>query len=137
MGIIQAPDLKRKRPIPANMKMVLLLAFVFGIVLHQCYKKYEAKNIQFVNIQFENSTSVSTDVVFTAISNTLQEKERKIIIKVYSKQGEVIASRITTVLIKAKAKTEYRKVLQEFTRPLQPNEKLDHATVEIFNSSIF
>lgn len=136
MAIIQKPEFSGKgKKIPAGFKLILLVAVILGLWVRSCWKDYEKESILFENIRLENPTSVSVDVHFTVINNTIQDKKQAVIIKILTDQNEVIASKMTQVEITAKSKTDYLKVIDKFDRALLPNEKILKATIEIYQKS--
>ncbi len=136
MALFQKPEFSGKgKKAPVGLKLILMIAVIFGLWVRSCWKSYERDSIQFENVRVENPTQVSADVYFTVVNKTIQDKKQSVIIKVYTSKGELIASKMTIIEITAKSKTAYLKVIDRFDKPLGKDEHLEKATIEIFQKS--
>ncbi|RLD55253.1 MAG: hypothetical protein DRJ01_16895 [Bacteroidetes bacterium] len=136
MPIFERIDINKKRPIPVTIKLILLLAVIFGIYLRSCWKKNQEKQITISNIEISNITSANIDVRFNITNNTKMDLIKSLIIKIYSNTNQEIASKITRVKIPALSKRRYLKVIHKFNRPIKENETGLKSTVNIYIPSI-
>jgi len=118
MRSVDRIDIKKKRQIPAATKLILMLAVIMGLVLHNCWKKTQGDNLQVSDIQLSNITRISLDVSFTVASRASIELEKSFMIEVYTTSGELLASKLTYLSIPPKTRKRYIKVLQKFNMPL-------------------
>ncbi len=123
MPVVQSPRIPRKFPVPVWMKLVLLLAVVLGLVIRSYLHKNDIKNIQISNVMISDYTKISADVTFE-VENLARYayKDQAIMIKIFTHNGEEIASRLAAVDIQPKKKQRFLKVLDKFERPLQDDE---------------
>lgn len=118
MRSVDRIDIKKKRPIPTSAKLVLMLAVIFGLLMHNCWKKNQDKNIQVSDIQISNITRVSLDISFTIASRASVELEKAFMIEVYTNSGELLTSKLSRITVLPKTRKRYIKVLQKFNMPL-------------------
>lgn len=119
MRSVDRIDIKKRRPIPASVKLIMLLAVIMGFVLHTCWQKTKGDNLQISDIQISNITRVSLDISFTIASRASIELEKSFMIEVYKQNGELLTSRLTQLTIPPKTRKRYIKVLQKFNMPLE------------------
>lgn len=137
MSLIEKPDFKQKRNIPASMKLALMLAVIIGIWGRSCWRSNELKNIIFDNIVIENPTPVSVDIIFEVYNNTSQKGQKAILIEIFTNTNELLSSRITSIEINPKQRNKFVRVIDKFQRPLSPNEEISHANVKLYQKSAF
>jgi len=138
MPIIERPDLiKKRRYAPAGLKLILLVAVVMGFWLRTCWYSKQEEYYEISNIEFENQTMSSVDVLFDVTNNTGNSKEITVLIRIYTDTEFEMASRITSIEVEPRSKKRYRKMIEKWSRPLYMDERLSHATVEIFVPTIF
>ena len=136
MAVIDRIDINKKRSVPAWTKMILLLLVVFGIYMRSCWNKQQKELILIQNPMVDSFNSASVDVVFDVINRTSRAMEKKILIRVYSEEGEEIASKITLIKIQPSSNKRFLKVLQKINRPIRDESDVAKATVELYVSSI-
>ncbi|MCB5230371.1 MAG: hypothetical protein WCX83_06630 [Candidatus Cloacimonas sp.] len=137
MPIIEKPDYSQKRAIPNTIKLVLLIAVIFGIYMRSCYNK--KRDIYYVvsDIELAEQTLSSVDVLFVVQNTTEFAREETFLIKIYTDRGDEIASKIVALNIDPSSKKKYRKIIDSWERGLYEGEQLSHATVEIFKAKVF
>ncbi len=137
MPVVKSPDIRKKFPVPAWTKMVLLLAVIFGLAVRSCIHRSEKRNIQISNVMISEYTTLSADVSFE-IENKggVHYAKQVIMIRIKTHRGEEIASRLTTVNIKPKSRQRYMKVLDKFDRPLAEDE-VPVAEVTLYKPGLF
>jgi len=128
-------DWKTKRPIPATIKLLLLIAVILGILMRNCWKKNQAKPIIISDVQITQITRVSVEVSYTAENLAEIPLKKAFLIKVFTKSGAILASKITQNNIPAHSKKHYVKILQKFNMPLKNKDEIGRATVEIYASA--
>ena len=137
MPVVKSPDLKKKYPVPAWVKMILLLAVVFGLVVRSCIHRSEKRNIVISNVMITEYTTLSADVSFEITNKGgVPYKRQPIMIRIQTHTGEEIASRLTTIAIKPKTTQRYLKVLDKFERPLTEDE-VPVAEVTLYKPGLF
>ena len=125
MSAFERIDIKKRRTIPPAVKLILLVAVIFGFMLHNCWKKSQGRNLQISEIEITELTRVSADVAFVVSSRANIELKKSVLIEIYIKSGELIASKISRITIPPKTKKRYLKILQKFNFPLDNPEDID------------
>ena len=128
-------DWKTKRPIPATIKLLLLIAVILGILLRTCWKKNQAKAIIISDVQITQVTKVSIEVSYNVENLASVTLKKAFLIRVFTKDGEELASKITQNEIPPHSKKHYLKILQKFNMPLKNKNEIGRATVEIYASA--
>jgi len=138
MPIIERPDLmQRRRSIPSSLKLILLAAVILGFYIRSCWYDTKDKYYEIGNIELTSQTISSVDVTFEITNNTKLYKKESVIIRLFTDNGDELASRITDVEIKPRSQRRYRKLIDKWKRQLRQGEQLSHATVEIYKPTIF
>jgi hypothetical protein len=137
MPIIERPDFPKRRPAPPWLKLVLLATVLIGFYLRSCWYDSKENYYEISDIELTDQTLSSVDVLFVVSNNTRMGKEESVLIRLYTSRGDEIASRITTINLASRSRKRYRKLLENWNRPLYEDEELSHATVEIFKPAIF
>ena len=136
MPRIEKPDFKVKKGIPVSMKMALLIAVLVGIWSRSCFRTNEVENIVFENIFVENQTHISVEVIFDVNNQTFQNRQKNILIEIFTSQNELIASRITSIDIVSRETRRYVRRVERFERPLKEDE-IVYAKVSLYQRKAF
>jgi hypothetical protein len=136
MAIVDRIDINKKRPAPPWIKMILLIAVLFGIYVRGCWIKNQSAQIFISDVFIQEFTTASIDVAFTIENKTGMKLNKNIIIKVNSDSGEEISSRITSVTLVPYSKKKHIKVLQKLNRPIREQADVAKVTVELFIPTI-
>ncbi|MCF7858732.1 MAG: hypothetical protein K9N07_05335 [Candidatus Cloacimonetes bacterium] len=132
MKSVDRIDIKKKRPIPTYVKLILLVTVIVGLLIHNCWKKTQGVNIQISDIQLSNITRVSLDVSFTIASRASLELDKAFMIEIYTTQGELIASKLTHIKVPPKSRKRYIKVLQKFNFPLNDPDEISDFKIYVY-----
>jgi len=132
MRSVDRIDIKKRRPIPAAAKMILMLAVIMGLVLHTCWQKTKGDNLQISDIQISNITRVSLDISFAVASRASIEMEKSFMIEVYLQNGKLLTSRLTHLKIPPKTRKRYIKVLQKFNMPLDDPDDIGDFKIYVY-----
>lgn len=126
-------DIKKKWPIPAWVKMVLLLAVVLGIWGRNCWLKSKDAYIEISDIEVLEATRVSADVAFRVENKADVSLKKSFLIQIYNQQDEQVASKISQIELPPKSNRRYLKVMQKFNIPLMNGmEDIKDITVEVY-----
>ncbi|OQX70458.1 MAG: hypothetical protein B6D62_05040 [Candidatus Cloacimonas sp. 4484_275] len=128
-------DWNVKRPVPVTIKLLLMLAIIMGILMRNCWKKNQAKPIIISDVKITEITRVSIEVSYYVQNLASIPLKKSFIIRVFTKSGEELASKITQNEIPARSKKHYVKILQKFNMPLKDKSEIGHATVEVYTSA--
>ena len=139
MRSVDRIDMNKKRPIPTYIKLILLMAVIFGISIRSCWKKSENRSLLISEIEITEVTSGNVDVKFTVTNNTKVTLKKPFLIRVFTNSGEELTSKITQIEIEPRTSKRYLKVLRKYNIPLKNIDDVSHATVEIYvsKSTIF
>ncbi|MFO7895678.1 MAG: hypothetical protein R6U84_01915 [Candidatus Cloacimonadales bacterium] len=137
MKNIDRIDINKKRPVPANIKLVILLAVVFGFWMRSCWIKQQAYTLRIYNIEATDMTSGSIDVKFEVRNPNDLEVTKSILIKAFTADEKLIASRITEIVALPKSTQTHLKMLNTLDIPIQDLSDIASVTVEIYTPSIF
>ena len=118
MAIDRRIDIKQKWPIPTGIKFVLMLAVIFGFLLHNCWQNNKDKNISITSVKILELTKISADIIFSGTNSANVELTKTLKIELFTKSNELIASKLTNITIPAKSKKKFRKILQKFNFPI-------------------
>ncbi|MCK4312008.1 MAG: hypothetical protein KAW88_04665 [Candidatus Cloacimonetes bacterium] len=129
MPAFERIDIKKRRTIPPAVKLILLVAVIIGFMMHNCWKKSQGRNLQISEIEITELTRVSADVAFVVSSRASIELKKSVLIEIYTKSGELIASKISRITIPPKTRKRYLKVLQKFNFPLDNPEDIDEISI--------
>jgi hypothetical protein len=129
-------DINRKWPIPPWIKFVLLIAFVLGLLIRGCWVRSHQEQFTISDVELGQVTSASIDVRFTVANHTTLASNPAVYIRVFNTRGEVVASRITAVLIEARTRKRYLRTMDKIMIPYSSIEEITHATVELYIPSI-
>jgi hypothetical protein len=133
MKSVDRIDIKKKWPIPAAVKMILMLAVIFGIVGRSCWMKNKSANLQISNIEVVGATRVSADIKFNIASRADIMLTKSFLIKIISHDDQLIASKITQLELPPKSNKRYLKVLQKFNIPLLNGiEDIKEVIIEVY-----
>ena len=132
MESVDRIDIKKRRPIPASAKLILMMVVILGLVLHTCWQKTKGDNLQISDIQISNITRVSLDISFTIASRASIELEKSFMIEVYTTNGELLSSRLTQLSIPPKTRKRYIKVLQKFNMPLDDPDDIGDFKIYVY-----
>ncbi len=132
MKSVDRIDIKKRRPIPASAKLILMMVVIMGLVLHTCWQKTKGDNLQISDIQISNITRVSLDISFTIASRASIELEKSFMIEVYTTNGELLSSRLTQLSIPPKTRKRYIKVLQKFNMPLDDPDDIGDFKIYVY-----
>ena len=132
MRTVDRIDINKKRTIPPVTKLIMMLAVIMGLVLHTCWKKTQGDNLQISDIQLSNITRVSLDISFTIASRASVELEKSFMIEVYTKSGELLASKLTHITVPPKTRKRYIKVLQKFNMPLESPDDIGDFKIYVY-----
>lgn len=125
-------DINKRWPIPAWVKLVLFLLVIFGLLMHNCWKKSQGSNILISDIKLAEFTSVSADIKFTVANRAEVELTKALKISIFSSSGRLIADKLTNVTIPAKSHKRFLKVLQKFNFPINARDEIDEIKIEIY-----
>ena len=106
-----------------------MLLVIFGFIMHNCWKKTQGKSLPISDIEITELTRVSADVAFVVINPHNLELKKAVLIKIFTKSGELIASKISSITMPAKTKKRYLKVLQKFNFPLDNLEDIGEISI--------
>lgn len=134
MARFERLEWKKRRPIPVWLKLILMIAIVFGIATRKCWKKTQVNEIVISNIEITEITTASIDVSYNVGNLASIPLKKSFIIKVFTKDGEELASKITQNEIPARTNKRYLKLLQKFNFPLKSKDDVSHATVQIYSN---
>ena len=138
MRSVDRIDINRKFPVPSWVPMVLLIAAIAGLLLGRCGHAAQDKYIEFSNIEVQEATQANIDVTFEAYNRSkISFHEKGILIRVYDKDGEEVASKITTIDLEPGQKERFLKVLTKITQVLRNIDDLGVITVEVYHPGIF
>ncbi len=137
MPLIERPDLTKRRSAPPTLKFLLLAAVLLGFFFRSCWYDRREAYYEISDIELRDQTHSSVDVLFVVTNKTRLEKEESVLIRLYTTRGDELASRITTIEVKPRARRRYRKLIENWERPLYEDEELSHATVKIFRPQFF
>jgi hypothetical protein len=137
MKNIDRIDINKKRPVPANIKLIILLAVIFGFWMRSCWMKQQAYTLRIYNIQAVDMTSGSIDIKFEVRNPNDSEISKNILIKAYTADERLIASRITEIVALPKSTQTHLKMLNTLDIPIRDLSDIATVTVEIYNPSIF
>ncbi len=129
MPAFERIDIKKRRTIPPAVKLILLVAVIIGFMMHNCWKKSQGRNLQISEIEITELTRVSADVAFVVSSRASIELKKSVLIEIYTKSGELIASKISLITIPPKTRKRYLKVLQKFNFPLENPEDISEISI--------
>jgi len=132
MRSVDRIDIKKRRPIPASAKLIMMLAVIIGLILHTCWQQTKGDNLQISDIQISNITRVSLDISFTIASRASIELEKSFMIEVYTTNGELLTSRLTQLSIPPKTRKRYIKVLQKFNMPLDDPDDIGDFEIYVY-----
>ena len=130
MRSIDRIDIKKRWPIPPTVKLLLMLLVIFGFIMHNCWKKTQGKSLPISDIEITELTRVSADVAFVVANPHNLELKKAVLIQIFTKSGELIASKISSITMPAKTKKRYLKVLQKFNFPVDDPESVGDVTIE-------
>ena len=130
MRSIDRIDIKKRWPIPATVKLLLMLLVIMGFIMHNCWKKTHGKSLPISDIEITELTRVSADVAFVVVNPHNLELKKAVLIKIFTNSGELIASKISSITMPAKTKKRYLKVLQKFNFPVDDPEIVGDVTIE-------
>jgi hypothetical protein len=137
MKVFAEHQTPRRYPIPAWVKMALMIAVIMGITMRSCYVKNQGKSFVISEVTLQEKTRVSADVAFT-ITNTARVTQKKsVLIQVYDTNGDLLASKLSQVEVPGNSEKRFLKVLQKFKRPVRDAGEIELATVDIYTSSVF
>lgn len=137
MKVFAEHQTPRRYPIPAWVKMALMIAVILGLTLRSCYVKQQGRSFVISGVTIQEKTRVSVDVVFT-ITNTARVTQKKsVLIQVYDTNGDLVASKLSQIEVPGTSERRFLKVLQKFKRPIKDASEIELATVDIYNSSVF
>ena len=137
MSAIDRIDIKKRRPIPPYIKFVLLIAVIAGVWIKSCSQKSQAEIIIISIVEITEVTSGNIDVRFTVSNSSTVDFTKKVHIKVYLKNGDLLADKISKIEIPARTEKKYLKVLQKYNIPLKDPDEVEYATVEIYETKGF
>ena len=103
--------------------------------MRSCWKKNQAKPIIISDVQITQITKVSVEVSYSAENLAGVPLKKAFLIKVFTKSGALLASKITQNKIPAHSKKHYVKILQKFNMPLKNKDEIGQATVKIYASA--
>ncbi len=132
MKSVDRIDINTKRTIPPAAKLILMLAVIMGLLLHTCWKKTQGDNLQISDIQLSNITRVSLDISFTIASRASVELEKSFMIEIYTISGELLASKLTHIIIPPKTRKRYIKVMQKFNMPLNDADDIGDFKIYVY-----
>ncbi len=132
MESVDRIDIKKRRPIPASAKLILMMVVIMGLVLHTCWQKTKGDNMKISDIQISDITRVSLDISFTIASRASIELEKSFMIEVYTSSGELLTSRLTRLKIPPKTRKRYIKVLQKFNMPLDDPDDIGDFKIYVY-----
>lgn len=133
MAVFERMELKKRRPVPNWIKLVLLVMVLFGIYIRSCWKEKQVDQIQISNIEIGDFTNSTIDIHFSALNSYNVDLTKPIIIKVFLDQEVELASRLTSIDIPANSNKNYLKVLNRFIKPLNNLDEIKEVTVEVYN----
>jgi hypothetical protein len=136
MPIIEKPDRPARRHTPDIVKLILLVAVLFGIYMRSCWDKKRNIYYEVTAVELSDQTISSVDVLFVVKNNTKFQREENFIVKLYSDRGDMIASKIVSVDLEPNSQKRYRKTVDSWQRALYDDEELSHATVENYKAKI-
>jgi len=133
MQSVDRIDIKKKWPIPAWVKMVLMLAVILGILGRSCWMKSKDVNIQIANIEVVDATKVTADIKFNVANRASIPLKKSFIIKIINQEDQLVASKITQIELPPKSNKRYLKVIEKFNIPLMHEaDDIKVVTVEVY-----
>lgn len=130
-------DINKKYPLSSTIKFAILIAVIFGFALRSCYIKNQNKKIIFVDIKVTEVTTANIDVEFNVINKTGLSYDKPVLVRVLTKDGKEIASKITKIHLKATShKKGYRIVLTKLRIPIKSADDIGFVVVKLYNPSI-
>jgi len=131
-------DINKKYPVSSSVKMIILLAAIFGFTLRGCWIKSQKKNIVFSNVKISGFSSANIDVEFDVTNKINAEYKKAVLIKVMSKNGVEIASKITKIYVRPlQKKRGYLVELTKIKTPIKSIDEVGFVSVKLYNPSIF
>lgn len=131
-------DINRKWPVPSWVPMMLLLAAISGFLISRCGHSARDKYIVFFNVEIQEITTANIDITFEAYNRSKVDlNEEGVLIRVYDKTGEEVASKITTIDLASGENKRFLKMLTKFTKPVKNPDEIVEVTVELYHASLF
>ena len=131
-------DINKKYPIPSYFKMVILAAAIFGFALRGCWIKNQRKRIIFSDAKVTAFSSANIDVEFNVTNKTNIEYKKSVLIKVISKNGAEIASKLTKISVHPLQKDRgYLIELTKIKSPIKSTDEVGFVMVKLYNPSFF
>lgn len=126
-------DINKRWPIPNWIKLLLLIAVIFGFSLRSCWKKQQAEAVSISDIEIGDFTIATIDVNFVITNPHQVSLKKPILIRVILTSGEELASRLTSIEIPPQSRKRYLKMLDKFSQPLASLSQIEQVTVEVYN----
>lgn len=137
MGKLERMELKKKYPVSAAIKLLMLVAIVMGFYIRGCSRKNAAKLIKISYVEVSEVTSANIDIRFMVENRASAELKKNFLIKVFLENGEEVASKITTVTLQPNSRKKYLKVLSKFNMVVNSDTEVSYATVEMYEPNFF
>lgn len=115
MPRFEVPDMHRRRPVPVWLKMMLLVAVLFGIAIFRCSRSAESEKLVIHDVSVEESSNISAKVIFSIrnrVDRLYGKKQVRIVLE--DQLGREYASRLVAVDIQPLSDRKYVFVLSEF-----------------------
>ena len=133
MKSVDRIDIKKKWPIPASVKLILMLAVILGIWGRSCWLQTKDANIMISDIEVVEATKVTADIKFNVANRAEIALQKSFLIQIYNHRDELVASKITQIELPPKSNKRYLKVLEKFNIPLLNGiEDIKEVTVEVY-----
>jgi len=137
MAKLERMELKKKYPVSAAIKLLMMVAIVMGFYIRGCSRKNAAKLIKISYVEVTEVTSANIDIKFVVENGASVQLKKNFLIKVFLEDGEEVASKITAVTLQPNSRKKYLKVLSKFNSIVNSETKISHATVEIYEPNFF
>ena len=137
MKSVDRIDINKKRTIPINIKLIILFAVIFGIWMRSDWIKKQPFTLRLYNIEVVEVTPTSIEIHFDVSNPNDIEIKKYILIKAFTPENELIASRITEIISMPKSKKRFLKMLNTLNIPVRELDDIGNVTVEIYTPSIF
>jgi len=128
---IERTNFKKVKRMPTLVLGLIIFSIVFGYFVRIYWAENEERNITFENIILDHQTHISTEVLFEVDNNTRQSGRKSIMVEIRTQNDFLMASKITTVELQPKRRTNHIVIMENFVRPVREGEIL-HARITIY-----
>ncbi len=136
MPAIERMQFPRRYPLKDMVFLVAIVGIAVGFLVHNCTQRQIAESLRIEDIRISNYTEQYVEVSYLVTNLTSSAQDYRLLLTLYAQDDQILSSSLFMITVQAGRSERRSKLLDKLNRRLQPGEKPQRATIELYKRRI-